>query len=284
MRISARRMLLLLLGTSVLIAGPAFAVKKSRLWLPRAQHELQSQLIQAAQLVESSDECEEVISGELDTDRSAEGAPVFRVVCRNPAGYTYSVYVTNAGKPDAKVEKVQSEAATAENNAARKLSASSADNARAGDKSVDDKTGSKNCLEALKRRTGHMAGVKLDESNLQRLALPTGDAQYELDFDAADPSGIALHFHAVCRVSAGGTALVEIRPRRAASVESASKPQTQPKSQTIEQDAVATDNQSKSAVSAPASTSQPRKDEPASKADDTDKAGLTDDEGWEVVE
>ena len=215
-----------LICTSVLLADCATAaINESRLWLPRAQHELKPQLVQAAQLAATAEECAEVISGEFDTDRSEANEPVFRVVCRNPAGYTYSVYVTNAGKPNSKVEKVQDGTAAAGASVTGKSS-----EAKGADRSaVDDKTASKNCVSALKRRTTQMTGIQLGESNLQRLASAPGETRYEMDFDAADPSGMALHFHAVCRVSASGTALVEIRPRRAEKAQPSPKP-TEPAS------------------------------------------------------
>jgi hypothetical protein len=265
---NGRYLLWSLAGVAVLAADSVHAVKESLLWLPRAQSEFKPLLVQAAELAESSEECEEVISGELDTERSAQQAPVFRIVCRNPGGYTYSVFVTDAGKPNAQLEKVQGGADASASNASDGPS-------RAGSNAVDEKTARKSCLASLKMRTSRMTGVKLDESNLQRLASETGLTQYEMDFDAADPAGMALHFHATCRVTASGTALVEVRPRRAASESSAAKPPLAPPQKA--HDAVEPE---------PATPSSPRQgDKQATpKQEDNGKTEHVDEDGWEVVE
>jgi hypothetical protein len=252
---------------ATLVMDSAHALNQSVLWLPRAQSELKPLLIEAAQLAESSDECEEVISGEQDMERSTEAAPVFRIVCRNPAGYTYSVYVTDAGKPDATVEKVQGSAGS--KTAAGSASSSKTSKGTAG--TVDDRTARQNCLASLKIRTERMTGVQLDASNLQRLASATGVMQYEMDFDAADPSGMALHFHAMCRVSASGTPLVEVRPRRVVNDKPAAK-----------SPAAATTREHEEEASKPASTAG-KQTEPAPD-DDDGRAKSVDEEGWEVVE
>lgn len=264
---NGRYLLWSLAGVAVLIADSAHAVKESLLWLPRAQSEFKPLLVQAAQLAESSEECEEVISGELDTERSEQQAPVFRIICRNPAGYTYSVFVTDAGMPNARLEKVQGADASASN--------ASVVSAKTGSKAVDEKTARKNCLASLRIRTSRMAGVELDESNLQRLVAEAGLTQFEMDFDAADPAGMALHFHATCRVTASGTALVEVRPRRAANERPAAKPP------------LASPQKAHDAADPePATPSSPRQSdgETTPKQESDGKAEHVDEEGWEVVE
>lgn len=257
-RASARSLPWPVLFTMV-AADSAYGVQESRLWLPRAQHELRPLILQAAQLAENADGCQEVISGELDTERSMDSEPVFRIVCRNPAGYTYSVFVTDAGKPNARVEKVQSA------DGANAGTSASAAGESTRPMPIDDKTASQKCLAALKLRTDRMADVVLRESDLQRLQSPAGTLQYELDFDAADPSGLALRFHAICRVSAGGTALIEIKPRRADS------PPRKP-------DAPEPATPTALTPTAP----QPAAPEPATPEPATPKQ--TDDDGWEVIE
>jgi len=270
------------LCSSIVLAA---SIDENRLWLPRTQHELKPQLVQAAQLAATAEECAEIISGELDANHSDANTPVFLIVCRNPAGYTYSVYITNAGKPNAKVEKAQGGAVT-------DGQIGNAPAAKGATAAVDDKTASKNCIAALKQRTAHMTGIELDESNLQRLEPAAGDTQYEMDFDAADPSGLALHFHAVCRVAADGTALIDVKPRH---VEKALTPK--PQAQATPQSKVETEGGSKSDA-LPSKTGsksdEPKPAEPLSKqptstdspsnepkSTDPNSAG---DDGWEVVE
>lgn len=265
---NGRYLLWSLAGVAVLVADSAHAVKESLLWLPRSQSEFKPLLVQAAQLAESSDECEEVISGELDSERSEQQAPVFRIICRNPAGYTYSVFVTDAGKPSARLEKVQGAADASASNA-------SIGSSKTGSKSVDEKTARKNCLASLRLRTSRMTGVELDESNLQRLVPEAGLMQFEMDFDAADPAGMALHFHATCRVTASGTALVEVRPRRTANEHPAAKPPLASPQKT--HDAADPD------PATPSSTRQ-SDGETTPKQENDGKAEHVDEEGWEVVE
>lgn len=264
------------------VANSAYGLEENRLWLPRAQHELRPLLVQAAQLAENAEGCQEVISGELDTERSVDAAPVFRIVCRNPAGYTYSVFVTDAGKPNASVEKVQS----ADSASVGKTATPSGNPARPA--TVDDNTANRKCLAALKLRTDRMVDVVLQESDLRRRQAPTGDVQYELDFDAADPSGLALRFHAICRVSAGGTALIEIKPRRADAAVShkpdvpAAQQEAGDKNSVLTDEATAADGRMPAPANESEKAQKPKLAQPAAPKPVAPK--VTDDDGWEVVE
>lgn len=269
---------------ALVVANSAHGVQDNRLWLLRTQQALRPQLVQAAQLAENTEGCEEVISGELDTERSMDSEPVFRIVCRNPAGYTYSVFVTDAGKPGARVEKVQ----TADNLNTRSASPSGKSVRPA---TINEKTARQKCLAALKLRTDRMADVILRDSDLRRLQSPAGAVHYELDFDASDPSGLALRFQATCRVSAGGTALIEIKPRRAEVVAPPRKldaPATQRDggdTNSILTDEALTDKTRNADASIPALESESEKvQKPVPAVPVPAAPKQTDDDGWEVVE
>lgn len=276
-----RLILVSVLAVATLAASSlSFAVKESRLWLPRAQQELRPLLLAAAQLAENSDECEEVVSGELDADPSADADPVFRIVCRNPAGYTYSVRVVDAGKPGAKLEKVQSG-----------VPASGKVTSSAQSPSVTGEGAAKKCMAAVQLRTSGMAGAKLDEAALRPLSSATaGELLYGLDFDATDPSGNVLRFQAICRVAAGGNAGVEIKPRRTALVKPAAK-------EAATSTEAATSSGTEAAGVVPADGAPETKTTPISlpergnstgadnrDADDAGKVKPAADDGWEVIE
>lgn len=206
---------LCLLGVLLAAAGPVVAVNEGRLWLPRAHLQLQPYLLAAAKLAEQSPECVEVISGELDLSRSTETAPVFRVVCRNEAGFTYGVRVMNAGAPDATLEKVQGRGVPAKSPLsprANKKDDGTPAAARAD--AADEESVLRRCEDALRRRTSGMTGVGIDMSTSQRTTTPDGATHYDIDFDARDPSGEPLLFRAVCHVGPNDAVRLELSPRR----------------------------------------------------------------------
>ena len=87
------RHLSLLITMFMLISPIAHAVNPDRLFLPKKYIGMKGQLMYAAQVAESSEECVQVVSGSLDLNRSTQEQPVFRIDCRNKSGVVYSVSV-----------------------------------------------------------------------------------------------------------------------------------------------------------------------------------------------
>lgn len=97
---SAKRSALKLFTASVLVfffavvCEPVFALQESRLWLPKKYQYLMPRLVNAANTVESSQDCVEVVDAQLDVGRSTDTLPVFRIICRNTQGVTYIVRIS----------------------------------------------------------------------------------------------------------------------------------------------------------------------------------------------
>ena len=89
----------------VVICEPAFALRESRLWLPKKYTYLMPRLISAAYTAESSDDCVEVVDAQLDVGRSTEELPLFRIICRNAEGKTYIVRLS--GEPVSEATRQQ---------------------------------------------------------------------------------------------------------------------------------------------------------------------------------
>ncbi len=89
----------------VVICEPAFALRESRLWLPKKYTYLMPRLIGAAYTAESSDDCVEVVDAQLDVGRSTKELPMFRIICRNVEGRTYIVRLS--GEPVSEATRQQ---------------------------------------------------------------------------------------------------------------------------------------------------------------------------------
>jgi len=251
------------------------AIDENRLWLSRTRVQLRPLLLAAAQFAEKTEECVEVVSGELDLPRSTDDAPVFRIVCRNAAGFTYGVRVQNAGAPNAELEKVMG----ASSNAAVS-SHLPADEKSAGG-ATDEDTVLRHCEEMLRRRTSGMVGVTVDLKNHRRTTAPDGTLQYDIDFETKDSKGDSLLFWAACLVGGNAAVKVELHPRQktnkipaAPHVEPSIADDVAPK--TTPKDAAVNPGAGEVPVTEPASRSEPviGKSKPQSDGDD----------GWEVIE
>ena len=198
--------------SALLASGAAHAaIDENRLWLPRTHVQLRPDLLAAAQFAEQSEECVEVLSGELDSSRSTEDAPVFRIVCRNEAGFTYGVRVQNAGAPNAELEKVMGARSAAA--VSSHLPAVTGDN-KSVDGATDEEAVLRHCEETLRRRTSGMAGVTVDLKNHRRTTAPDGTLQYDIDFETKDSKGASLLFWAACLVGSNAAVKVELHPRQ----------------------------------------------------------------------
>lgn len=81
------------------LSSSVYALSENRLWLSKKNSYLMPGLISAARQVESTEECTEVVDGQLDNGRSTPEIPVFRFICRNPQGLTYVVRSTGEKVP-----------------------------------------------------------------------------------------------------------------------------------------------------------------------------------------
>lgn len=173
----------------------------SVLWLPLKYKPLQTKLFNAALAALDQPRCIEVKSGTVDLRQSSAEVPVFRILCKEASGLTYTETVTAEGYQSL----------------------------------TPLKSARKSCHALVKEKTKLMqsltwlppkpqASYPNEQAALR--AANKGEAQittdadgnrherYQWDFDAASPSGESLHYRAVCTAVNGEDAKVKIKARR----------------------------------------------------------------------
>lgn len=170
------------------------------LWLPIKYQKLQAKLYIAAEAALYQPRCIEVRSGTVDLRQSTPNVPVFRILCEESSGMTYTEVVTADGY----------ESLTPKKNALL------------------------DCYELLKHETKLMQGLtwvppkpltSYPSEKVARLAGAKGvstideDADgnrhehYLWDFDAESPSGEPLHYRAQCMAVNGANPSIEVKAR-----------------------------------------------------------------------
>lgn len=172
----------------------------SVLWLPLKYQKLQAKLYTAAEAALYQPRCIEVRSGTIDLRQSSPDVPVFRILCKEASGMTYTEVVTADGY----------ESLTPKKNA---LLA---------------------CYELLKRETklmqeltwvppkplasypsekaARLAGAK-GVSTIEEDADGNRHEHYLWDFDAESVNGEALHYRAECNAVNGANPSLEVKAR-----------------------------------------------------------------------
>lgn len=172
----------------------------SVLWLPLKYQKLQAKLYNAAEAALYQPRCIEVRSGTVDLRQSTPDVPVFRILCKEPSGLTYTEVITANGF----------ESLTPKKNA------------------------SLACYELLKRETRLMLELvwvppkplsSYPSKKVAKLAGAKGSSAieedadgnlhelYTWDFDAESISGERLHFRAQCTAINGADPHIEVKGR-----------------------------------------------------------------------
>lgn len=231
----------LLLACSVLfISSHAFALKESRLWLPKKHRSSMPQLIQAAKLAEQNPECVEVINGQMDRGRSKKAKSlVFRIDCRNRNGLSFSLIA------DAENEKGISRLMSGVRKKTQKV------------KPIEEARGWKICRIAIQKSLKKMINpVLLEVPTPKPYVTDVGESLFYVDFDAETVEGYPVYFVSVCKVFPSGRKSVELKPRKLVT-----KPKgfdIKRKAKTAEQKARGSENQDAETQQAAAQNNMPK--------------------------
>lgn len=188
------------LATAQAFRSDDIPLDTSVLWLPLKYQKLEAKLYFAAEAALSQPRCIEVKNGTVDLRQSTAESPVFRILCRESSGMTYTEMVTANGYESLTPKKSAFLA----------------------------------CFELLKQETelmqsltwvppkpfasypsekaAQIAGAK-GGSTIKEDADGNRHEHYHWDFDAESPSGEALHYRAECLAVNGAKPAIEIKAR-----------------------------------------------------------------------
>lgn len=167
-------------------SGNALDIEK--LWLPKSYRGHYVQLVHAATSAEALERCVKVVEGTIDLERSAEGHPIFRILCRQKNHKTYNEMIdglTYETLTSANYEEV-----------------------------VETELWS-HCHAALLSRTEKMMGLKwLTQLPPEADVLEKGKAEFTVDFDAKNMYQQTLQYRATCSVADDSPAELKVQKRQ----------------------------------------------------------------------
>lgn len=159
---------------------PDVPLDEKALWLPKKYQGYYIKLVAAAQAALDQPRCLEVKQATLDLRQTTPERALFRVLCRQASGTTYTEMI--------------------EGNDYTSL--------------TPDKTSAMACHNLLIAKTEQMIDLKWLNKKGESLASErVGGERYQWDFDAVSVDGVPLHFRAVCE-SYSGQPRLQITPRR----------------------------------------------------------------------
>lgn len=195
---SVRRLLLISVVISSLGANSAWAVSESRLWLPKKLKNLMPRLLSAAQLAEQRSDCLTVVRGELATDRSKPGVPVFRIVCRNELGLTYAMHTQ----------------ADESGNTSLDASGPKSRFKRDWVQPIEEERGWRICLSGTRTKVATLIKPEIITEPKPRPDInKLGESYFYIDLDAQAISGDALKFGAMCKILPSGQFTITVAGR-----------------------------------------------------------------------
>lgn len=178
----------------MVLGGPP--AEAAELWLPASHQQLMPRLRQAAEKVEATAACEQVMQGSLHSASEDAGTPVFALVCRDVRRYTYPVFVDAGSLEVTYPAGVPSGSLWDWSTIERR------------------RQGTEACETLFAEQTRHMLQLQRlqgrkpwtrDDGEVFRLVI---------DFDARTPQGQPLHYRAECRLAGPDEASLVIRARR----------------------------------------------------------------------
>lgn len=225
-----------------IIAGPlsssVAALDIDRLWLPTEFRGQYLKLRDAALAAEATPQCQEVLRGTLDLDQSSSELSVYRILCRQENGTSYTEFVDgdtlqprsltpDPAPPELAHEREQrlaqeeqsekvDEDSTAEVAVAERGvgTAAEADEPPPQSSEVQRRRIlGEACQSEILARTAMMLDlVWLTERPLVEV-LANGQLRYTAEFNAKDMWSTELHYEAVCTISTPQELVVVVSPR-----------------------------------------------------------------------
>lgn len=187
------------------------ALDENRLWLPSQYQTLYLDLKKAAGVAESIDRCVVVLNGTIDLDRSSDGHPVYRILCRQKNGKSYNEMVDGVSfrTLTTKVPIVQEP--TAEELEQMRLAE---ERRREEELRIRKLKMWELCQKTFVDKTSLMINLTLitltqPEPNY----IDENRVQYIIDFDAENQKGDKLRFRSICVTENNQTESFKIRRR-----------------------------------------------------------------------
>lgn len=196
----------------LLISKWSYALDEKRLWLPVKYQALYLPLVEAATAAEALERCVDVVEGTIDLEQSAAGQPIFRIVCRQENGRTYSEMVDGISFATMTTPKVVAPEPTAEELEQQRLQEEQRRQAEV-DRAKRDAW--QLCrMQMLERTRMMMDLVWLTDIETQREpdVHTENEIGFTLSFDARSMWREPLHYTAECVVR-GVSAEVSLRKR-----------------------------------------------------------------------
>lgn len=191
----------------------------SRLWLPVSYKQYHFELLASGLVAEAQRECESVVEGTADLDRSAPEKPVFRVLCRNADGRTFNLLVDGLTRtiltPGYEIDQMLTPEQRAERAHRRQLEEERRQRRRAAEKDRQLRQLKESywaqCEQALQPTIANMLSVQWLEAPRTGVVTEEG-AEFVRNLTARDFSDTALFFTAECSVTAEEGAQAAIIP------------------------------------------------------------------------
>ncbi|WNO10154.1 hypothetical protein [Teredinibacter sp. KSP-S5-2] len=190
----AKLVLAIGLWLTPVLSGLAF--DENRLWLPSQYQTLYLDLKKAAEVAESIDRCVVVLDGTLDLDRSSDGHPVYRILCRQQNGKSYNEMVDGVSFRTLTTKVPIVLEPTAEELEQMRLAE---ERKRAEELRIWKLNMWKLCQSTFTDKTSLMINLVLITQNQpEPNYIDESRIQYIIDFDAENQQGDKLRFRSIC--------------------------------------------------------------------------------------
>jgi hypothetical protein len=178
------------------------ALDPQRLWLPVRYQDLHPSLVKAAETAEALDRCVTVMEATVDLEQSRPEHPIYRILCRQENGRTYSEMVDGLSFATLTTIKVVEPELTPEEQALLLRQEEERREAEIAQHKIDAWTA---CRQSLVESTRLMMELQwltdLDDGAVEPVEFNEALVRFVLDFDARGVLGEALHYRAECSYS-----------------------------------------------------------------------------------
>lgn len=202
-----------------LVCPMVYGLDESRLWLPVTYKHYYFELLASGLAAEAQRECESVVEGTTDLDRSKPDHPVFRMLCRNPDGRTFNVLVDGLTRsiitPGYEIDQLLTSEQRAERVRRREQEEERRQRQLAAEKARQYEVLKERywtqCEQAMQSTMDNMLSMEWLEDP-RAPAITVEGAAFARNFTARDFSGNKLFFTVECKVTADGSADAVILP------------------------------------------------------------------------
>lgn len=184
--------------------NPVVEVDEARLWLPKSLADWRYRLLAAARVAATEPRCAELLEGTWDESLGSVKHPVFRFVCRDDVGRSYSVRYDGQALKPLSTQTLVDELITPEQRALHEARTSAE---RARQRAAQADSFGADCERLLAARTATFRGIAPTP-----LTKEPGELVFRAQFSAIDPSGRTLYFRAECRPGPAREPMLTLAP------------------------------------------------------------------------